>query len=65
MPKAEKNAKQAKELLREFHEMFSRENDAKALGQVTEFEKDFDLFYQMGKKMADAYVREARRRATR
>jgi methyl-accepting chemotaxis protein len=54
--KAEKNAKQTKELLKEFHDMFSQENNAKALGEVAELEKNFDAFYAIGKKMATAYV---------
>ncbi|MHB8957593.1 MAG: methyl-accepting chemotaxis protein [Pirellulaceae bacterium] len=54
--KAAEHAQGAKKLLADFHEMFAQENDTKALETTSSLEKDFDAFYEMGKKMATAYV---------
>ncbi|MHB0959693.1 MAG: methyl-accepting chemotaxis protein [Pirellulaceae bacterium] len=54
--KAAEHAQGAKKLLADFHEMFALENDTKALEATSALERDFDAFYEMGKKMATAYV---------
>ncbi len=39
-----------------FREMFRRENDAKNLAQIDAIAIDFEAFYKLGKKMANAYL---------
>ena len=55
--KAEENAVQFRQAINEFREMFTRENDQKALADLKKLEEDFDGYYSTGKKMAAAYVK--------
>ena len=42
----------------DFNKMFMRENDKKAIEDLGRLNKDFDAFYNMGKKMANIYISE-------
>jgi len=53
---AEAAAQNFKDGINKFREMFRRENDAKKLKQLDDLERDFDVFYAGGKKMANAYI---------
>ncbi|BBA69573.1 methyl-accepting chemotaxis protein [Geobacter sulfurreducens] len=44
--------------LKQFEDMYRRENDAAALKSVEKMEKDFESFYQLGRRMAEAYMAE-------
>jgi methyl-accepting chemotaxis protein len=55
---AEAAAANFRKALERFREMFRRENDATALQAMDKMEKDFDSFYQLGRRMAEAYVAE-------
>ncbi len=41
-----------------FREMFRRENGQKALASIDDLEREFAAFYDLGKRMAEAYVKE-------
>lgn len=41
-----------------FREMFRREHDEKGLAAINDMAQAFDSFYTLGKRMADAYVKE-------
>ncbi|MCP4693951.1 MAG: hypothetical protein GY859_38305 [Desulfobacterales bacterium] len=45
-----------KSLYKDFHEMFARENDKKAMERLEKLDKRFDAFYNMGKAMAAVYI---------
>ncbi len=53
---AKKYAARFKELLNKFREMFEREKYQAGLDELTSLEKDFQDYYNMGKKMADIYI---------
>jgi len=53
---AEDAAKDFREGLRKFRDMFSRENDSKSLKEMDDLEARFERFYAEGKVMANAYV---------
>ncbi len=53
---AEKHAQTLKEGLNEFRRMYEEENDQENLQRINKFGKTFDEFYEMGKKMALAYI---------
>ncbi|AAR34367.1 methyl-accepting chemotaxis protein [Geobacter sulfurreducens] len=44
--------------LKQFEDMYRRENDTAALQSVEKMEKDFESFYQLGRRMAEAYMAE-------
>lgn len=41
-----------------FKEMYRQENDAKALREIEEIDKEFGSFHQLGRQMAEAYIKE-------
>ncbi|MBS1128849.1 MAG: mcp34H-2 [Nitrospirae bacterium] len=43
---------------RSFREMFVKENNAKGIQEIEALETLFDRFYDMGKRMADTYIKE-------
>ena len=45
-------------LYNDFHEMFSREKDTKALAELEKINKGFHAYYAMGKKMAKVYINQ-------
>jgi methyl-accepting chemotaxis protein len=53
---AEANAKIFKTFTGHFRTMYASENDSASLTKITALEKTFDEFYDMGKKMANAYI---------
>jgi methyl-accepting chemotaxis protein len=57
---AEKAADDFKGGIARFKEMFRRENNGTALRETEELERAFNRFYEDGKRMADAYVKEGR-----
>jgi len=57
---AEKAAKEFKIDIAKFKEMFVRENDKNAVKEIEDLESAFDRFYEDGKLMADAYIRQGR-----
>jgi methyl-accepting chemotaxis protein len=62
-PKGMNNAEAAAEGFRQgarsFREMFAKENNAKGVQEVEALETLFDRFYDMGKRMAEEYVKES------
>ncbi|NTW65727.1 MAG: HAMP domain-containing protein, partial [Nitrospirae bacterium] len=61
-PKNMNNAESAAEDFRKgarlFREMFAKENNAKGIQDIEALEALFDRFYDMGKRMADASIKE-------
>lgn len=61
-PEAYKEAEEAAQRFRggveKFREAFKAKNDAKSLKMLDEIDSDFTLFYEQGKKMAQAYIDE-------
>lgn len=55
---AQKNADRYKELYKDFHSMFADENDSKAVKELEKLNRDFDAFYEMGKKVAATYIND-------
>jgi len=55
---AEEAAQGFKAGLAKFRAMFLEENDSDALKQMDELETAFDQFYQTGKRMAEAYMKQ-------
>ena len=55
---AEDQAAVFKRLYKEFHAMFTRENDSQAVAQLEALNKNFDAFYAMGNKMAAVYIKK-------
>jgi methyl-accepting chemotaxis protein len=55
---AEDAAKSFKDGLEQFRAMFREENDSAALRQMDELESAFDDFYEVGNRMAEAYIVE-------
>ncbi|MBI2353753.1 MAG: HAMP domain-containing protein [Deltaproteobacteria bacterium] len=53
---AEKAAKQFKESLAVFHEMFRKENDAKGVKEVEELGAAFDRYHEFGRRTANVYI---------
>ena len=53
---AEEAARDFKEGLEKFKEMFRKENDRDSLRQMEEIEAAFDRFYDTGKQMANVYI---------
>ena len=53
---AEENFNEFKTRLDEFREMYTRENDQESLASLDKLEADFGAYYDMGKKMAAAYI---------
>lgn len=56
--KAEIAARQAKDGLSKFQQMYAKENNKDALGRIEALDQAFDEFYRMGKVMADIYVKK-------
>jgi methyl-accepting chemotaxis protein len=57
---AETNAQTFRKGVQRFREMYQRENDADGLKQVADLDSKFAGYYDMGKKMAKAYIEEGR-----
>ena len=55
---AEENAKLFNQGLNDFREMYTRENDQESLASLTTLEEEFDGYYEMGKQMAAAYIKD-------
>lgn len=55
---AEANAVKFRELYNDFHQMFSDENERSAVDELEKLNKDFDVFYEMGKKLATSYIKD-------
>jgi len=55
---AEEAANGFKTGLAKFREMYEEENDTGALEKMTALETVFDVYYETGKRMADAYMKE-------
>jgi methyl-accepting chemotaxis protein len=53
---ADRYARDFKINLSKFQEMFQNENDAVALKKLAELDKNFDAFYDLGKKMTEVYI---------
>ncbi|MEW5949444.1 MAG: methyl-accepting chemotaxis protein [Thermodesulfobacteriota bacterium] len=53
---AETYSKQFKELSNYFKKMYQKENDQQNLNKIEKLEKEFDEYYDMGKKMAGVYI---------
>jgi methyl-accepting chemotaxis protein len=53
---AEKSALEFKKSIVQFKEMFNREKDVKGIKELSEIENSFDNYYDLGKKMANAYL---------
>jgi methyl-accepting chemotaxis protein len=53
---ADRYARDFKINLSKFQEMFQNENDAVALKKLAELDKNFDAFYELGKKMTEIYI---------
>ncbi len=53
---ADRYARDFKINLSKFQEMFQNENDAVALKKLAELDKNFDAFYDLGKKMTEIYI---------
>ncbi|MBI5875048.1 MAG: HAMP domain-containing protein [Deltaproteobacteria bacterium] len=53
---AEEAARDFKEDVGKFREMFKRENDTVSLKKLDELETDFNHFYEVGKQMANTYI---------
>ncbi len=53
---AETCAKSFKQGLNQFRKMYEEENDQASLQGMNDLEKTFDAFYEVGKKMATAYI---------
>ncbi|MFH1147052.1 MAG: methyl-accepting chemotaxis protein [Pseudomonadota bacterium] len=54
---AESSARQFYALCTKFREMFSREQNQRGLSELDRLQKEFDDFYNMGRKMAGAYIK--------
>lgn len=54
---AESYSKQFKELSNYFKKMYQKENDQQNLNKIEKLEKEFDEYYDMGKKMAGVYIK--------
>ncbi len=53
---ADKYAQNFKNNSAKFRAMFEKEQDAEALKQLTDIDKKFDAFYDLGKKMTEIYI---------
>lgn len=53
---ADKYAQNFKNNSAKFRLMFEKEQDAEALKQLTDIDKKFDAFYDLGKKMTEIYI---------
>lgn len=53
---ADKYAQDFKKNSAKFRAMFEKEQDAEALKQLTDIDKKFDAFYDLGKKMTEIYI---------
>jgi methyl-accepting chemotaxis protein len=53
---ADRYARDFKINLSKFQEMFQNENDVVALKKLAELDKNFDAFYDLGKKMTEIYI---------
>ena len=53
---ADKYAQDFKKNLAKFRVMFESEQDAAALKKLAEIDKNFDSFYELGKKMTEIYI---------
>ena len=53
---ADKYAQDFKKNLAKFRVMFENEKDAEALKKLAEIDKNFDAFYELGKKMTEIYI---------
>jgi len=53
---AQAHAGDFKQLLNDFREMYTREGNQDALARIDEIGTSFDGYYEMGKKMAAAYI---------
>ena len=58
MNSAESAAEGFRNGARSFREMFVKENNAKGIQEIEALETLFDRFYDMGKRMADTYIKE-------
>ncbi len=56
LDKAKAQADIFQSLYKDFHEMFSNENNTKALAELEALNKNFHEYYEIGKKMASAYI---------
>ncbi len=55
---AETNAAQFKQGLEDFRKMYTEENDQESLASLDTLEEEFDGYYEMGKQMAAAYIKD-------
>ena len=53
---ADKYAQDFKKNSAKFRAMFEKEQDAEALKQLTDIDKKFDAFYDLGKQMTEIYI---------
>jgi methyl-accepting chemotaxis protein len=53
---ADKYAQEFKKNSAKFRAMFENEQDTEALKQLTDIDKKFDAFYDLGKKMTEVYI---------
>ena len=56
--KAKEQSEKFKGLYNDFKKMYASENDSKSLAVLEKIQKDFDAYYEMGKKMAAVYIKE-------
>jgi len=57
---AQKSASSLRQSLSEFRSMYRQENDSEGLALINEIESEFDAYYQKGKELANAYIKEGR-----
>jgi methyl-accepting chemotaxis protein len=55
---AEEAADRFKKAADKFGDMFTRENDSKSFGEIQEIQTLFNRYYDVGKQMANAYMRD-------